>query len=344
MTLAMARPEPPANSYLPPRAGVSGVNGNGGQADLSTQYGTPNFGNGGGVNRNGGATSFNGLGGNGASNGPSKLYSAPIGKNAGRNGLGQSRENGFGGGQSVSFYGDSGGFGRNGNGRPSSTYGIPDANGNKNGFGNAEKPSFSYGVPEVNGNHGGGFGGNGKPSNSYGAPSANGNHEVGFGGNGGNGKPSSTYGAPGANGNRGGDFGGSNKPSDSYGAPIANGDRGGGFGENGGNGRPSNSYGVPIANGNANGKDRGRDNSNEGPSSRYGPPSESRTNDINGFGGANEGLSNSYGPSNRENGNKNGYSSGSEDARNFRSEGERDGGGDYNDNAQEESTVSAPLK
>ncbi|XP_050464609.1 pro-resilin-like isoform X2 [Cataglyphis hispanica] len=318
--LAMTRSEPPVNSYLPPRTGISV---NSGQADLST-HGTPDFGNGGSINRNGGATSF-------GSNGPSKLYGAPIGENARVNGLGQSRGNGFGDGQSSNSYSASsfGDFNENsGNVVPSSSYGVPIANGNngggfRNGGGNGDKPSINYGVPGTNGNNGHNFRnrGNGvKPSTSYGVPGRNGNH-------------------------------------------------GSGFDRNNGNGKPSGSYGVPGANGNTNKKNHlnGGNNGGKFPSSYE----SSNVPKTNGFGGTNGGLSSNYGPSNKNghgnngypsesprngesfgNGNANGYPSGNGingQAGNFENGGgsfKNGGRGSegYNDNAQEESTEPAKYE
>ncbi|XP_012525086.2 pro-resilin [Monomorium pharaonis] len=338
MMLAVARSEPPVNSYLPPRTGTPGANG--GRTDLSTQYGAPDFNNGGGVNRNSGATSFTGTGGNGAGNGPSKLYDVPIGGNAGGNGLGQFQGNGFRGGQSSSSKAANGGFGedRGNTGKPSTSYGVPDASGNNGGaFGNVAnegRPSTSYGVPGMSG-----FGENrgnvGRPSTSYGVPDAIGNNRGGFGNEGTGGRPPTSYGVPGVNGNHEG-------------------------GNNGNASPPSSSYGVPGAN-NENTNSKGLFNdgkSNGGPSSNYGSPNE------NAFGG---GLSTSYGLPNRNgngnsgglnggsfvNGEANGYPSGGPNgnAKNFGHDngsfgrgGERDSGGGYNDNAQEGNTEPAKYE
>ncbi|XP_019884509.1 pro-resilin isoform X2 [Camponotus floridanus] len=326
ITLAMTRSEPPVNSYLPSRTGISGAND--GQADLSTQYGTPDFGNGGNANRNGGATSFSGPGGNGAGNGPSKLYDAPIGGNARVNGLGQSRRNGFGNGQSSSYSASSfGDFSETGgNVRPSSSYGVPIANGN-NGDGfrngdNGDKPSINYGVPGINGNNGDRNRGNGeRPSTNYGAPGANGNHGGGSSGNNNNGRPSTSYGVP-ANGNtngknhfNGGSNGNGGKLSSNYESPNV--PKINGFGTNGG---LSSSYGPPDRNGHGN----------------NGYPSESPTRNGEGF---RNGGANGYPSGGGTNGHVGNFENG---GGSFKNEGRGNGG--YNDNAQEESTEPAKYE
>lgn len=240
-----------------------------------------------------------------------------VNRNGGTTSFGRLGSNGAGNGPSKLYDVPIGGIaGRNGlgqfprngfeGGQLSSSYGAP--NGGFGG-GNGGKPSTSYGVPGANENNGGGFGNGGndrRPSTSYDVSEVNGNHR-----NGGNGKPSSSYGVPGANGNmndksrfNGGSSGGG--PSDSYGSPNESGSGG-------------------------------------GLSTSYGPPNRSR-NDNNGYSGSSNGGSfvnggaNGY-PSEGPNGNAGNFGHGNGNFGRGEERG-RDNNRSYNDNAQEESTVS----